>query len=85
MTLIPKISRLKKLPELLRQKKNAEEQSKKDEKEDQNKRPSFEIDDEVSINPEALSGLKIHHPLTPQRKARSDDDDKIGNNIDLTV
>lgn len=85
MTLIPKISRLKKLPELLRQKKDAEERSDKEKEDSQQRQPVFEIDDEVSINPETLSDLKIHHPLTPNRKAKSTKDENVGNNIDLTV
>lgn len=85
MTLIPKISRLKKLPELLRQKKDAEERSDKEKNDSQKHPPVFEIDDEVSINPETLSDLKIHHPLSPNRKAKSTKDENVGTNIDLTV
>lgn len=85
MTLIPKISRLKKLPELLRRKKDAEERSRNKKDDTQDKRPPFEIEDDVSINPEAISDLKIHQPPTPLRKAKSADDEKVGRNIDLTV
>lgn len=85
MTLIPKISRLKKLPELLRQKKNAEERSKKKRDDSQDKQPPFEIDDDVSVNPETITDLKVHHPATPNRKAKSPNDDNVGRNIDLTV
>ena len=74
MTLIPKISRLKKLPELLKQKR---EEKRKD-------RKPFEIDDEVTLNPATLKNMKIHHPPTPHRRAKSEDDN-IGNNVDLTV
>ena len=74
MTLIPKISRLKKLPELLKQKR---QEKRKD-------RKPFEIDDEVTLNPATLKNMKIHHPPTPHRRAKSEDDN-IGNNVDLTV
>jgi hypothetical protein len=86
MTLIPKISRLKKLPALLKQKRDAEERSEKEKQDShQQRQPVFEIDDEVSIDPETLSDLKIHHPLSPNRKAKSTKDENVGNNIDLTV
>lgn len=87
MTLIPKITRLKKLPELLKQKREAEEHATKEKQQQQEKRKEqkpFEIDDEVTLDPETLKDMKIHHPPTPHRKAKSDDDN-IGNNVDLTV
>ncbi|HKK24181.1 MAG TPA: hypothetical protein VJ941_01080 [Gracilimonas sp.] len=85
MTLIPKISRLKKLPELLKQKKNAEERSKREKDDPKDQRPAFEIEDDISISPETITDLKIHQPLTPHRKPRSVDDEKVGKNIDLTI
>ncbi|MAO63669.1 MAG: hypothetical protein CL666_01585 [Balneola sp.] len=87
MTLIPKISRLKKLPELLKQKREAEEHASKEKQHQQEKRKDrkpFEIDDEVTLNPATLKNMKIHHPPTPHRRAKSEDDN-IGNNVDLTV
>jgi len=85
MTLIPKISRLEKLPELLKQKKNAEERSKREKDDSKDQRPEFELEDDISISPETITDLKIHQPLTPHRKARSVDDEKVGKNIDLSI
>lgn len=88
MSLIPKITRLKKLPELLKQKREAEEHASKEKRHQQEKRKErqpFEIDDEVTLNPETLKDMKVHHPPTPHRQAKSADDENIGNNVDLTV
>ncbi|MFP8488645.1 hypothetical protein ACKGJO_06035 [Gracilimonas sp. Q87] len=85
MTLIPKISRLKKIPHLLKRKKDAEERSKKKKNDSEDKHPPFEIDDKISLNPEAITDLKIHQPPTPNRQAKSSNEPEIGNNIDLTV
>ena len=87
MTLIPKITRLKKLPELLKQKREAEEHASKEkqhQQEQRKERQPFKIDDEITLSPETLKDMKIHHPPTPHRKASSEDEN-IGNNIDLTV
>ena len=88
MSLIPKITRLKKLPELLRQKREAEEHASKEkqhQQEQRKERQAFTIDDEVTLDPETLKNMKIHHPPTPHRQAKSADDENIGNHIDLMV
>lgn len=88
MSLISKISHLRKLPELLNQKEEAKKRSKKDkeEQEGQKEKPAFEIDDDVSIDPDKLSEYKVNHQKKPDTKRKAQtDDDNIGQNIDLTV
>lgn len=84
MSLVPKISRLRKLPGLLKHKQEAEERSKKEREQEQQKekRPPFEIEDELSINPDTLSEYKIDKSTQEPRQPRSDNKN-VGKNVDV--
>ncbi len=84
MSLVPKISRLRKLPGLLKHKQEAEERSKKDQEHPKKERPPFEIEDELSIDPDTLSEYKVEKQSQEPRKATSDNKN-VGNNVDVKV
>ncbi|SMO95485.1 hypothetical protein [Gracilimonas mengyeensis] len=85
MSLVPKISRLRKLPELLKYKEETKEREKKERKENQEQpEKPFEIDDEVTINPDTLSEYKVEKVKSGLRQPKSGNK-KVGKNIDLKV
>jgi hypothetical protein len=83
MSLVPKITRVTKLPELLKHKQEAEEKQKKGRQDRKEKeRPPFVIEDEVALHSKTLSEFKVRtHSKEPQKpKAK---DETIGGHIDL--
>ena len=90
MDLVPKITRLTKLPELLKQKQEAEEQSRKKREQERDKkdRPHFEIEDEATFSSNARSELKSTTPA-PAKKAPITPSEKesegLGEHVDFRV
>ncbi|MAL16799.1 MAG: hypothetical protein CL670_08500 [Balneola sp.] len=86
MPLVPKITRFTKLPELLKHKQEAEEKQKKGRQDRQGKddHPPFHIDveDEVTLSPQSISGYKVHSPAKEPKQPKTSDDKK-GGHIDL--
>lgn len=85
MTLIPKISRLTKLPGLLRHKQEAEEKSKKDRDGSGKKYPSFNMEDENSVHSPDLSEYKIDRSIKEHTISPRSEDENIGKKIDVTI
>lgn len=85
MSIVPKISRLRKLPELLKYKEETKERAKEERKENQEQPDTpFEFDDEVTIDPDKLSEFKVDKTNSKPRQPKSGNK-KVGKNIDLKV
>ncbi|MTI86471.1 MAG: hypothetical protein FH748_00730 [Balneolaceae bacterium] len=88
MSIVPKITRLTKLPELLKHKQEAEERSKKDReqsKKQKREQPSFNMEDEASINSSKMLELKVDKPTSkPQNEKKAEAKGK-GGRVDLQV
>ena len=85
MTLIPKISRLTKLPALLKHRQEAEEEAKKKRDQARKQQPPFDLEKESKGNPSDLSEYKIKRAVNEHSASPKSDDEHVGKKIDVTV
>ena len=89
MSLLPKISRLSKIPELLKHRREEEEhqQEQKRRQKQQKERNSKFIVDEVTISQSSKAHLEVEKPnkMPEMSEINKDKEDGIGIKIDLKV
>lgn len=87
MSLLPKISRLSKIPELLKHKREEEEQQQEEKRRQQKERNSKFIVDEVTISQSSKAHLEVEKPtkMPEISEINKDKEDGIGIKIDLKI